>query len=93
MSKHTVMQNFNYLEVGGDNSNLLKTVHPLMTHLPIIIRDRICQECNWSTPTFYRKIRYDKVGPSSISNAEKEKIMEIVYKELTAQAERFKPRR
>ncbi|SHN30741.1 hypothetical protein [Chitinophaga sp. CF418] len=65
--------------------NLLQDVHSRMINLPIYFRERICEECAWSIPTFYRKMRVIlKAGNSretispSLSNAEKEKIMAIV---------------
>ncbi|QHS60817.1 hypothetical protein [Chitinophaga agri] len=62
--------------------NLLQDVHSRMINLPIYFRERVCEECSWSIPTFYRKMRNvvssggDKISPN-ISNAEKEKIISV----------------
>lgn len=50
-----------------------------------MFRESVCEECNWSNPTFYRKIRTkDTASPqppnritTKISKAEREKIIEI----------------
>ena len=65
--------------------NMLFEIHSIITGFPTELRIRICEECNWSTPTFYRKMRSTKGNESantkkikvSISNAEKEKILQI----------------
>jgi hypothetical protein len=65
--------------------NTVSDLHFLMTSISIIFRDHVCNECNWSIPTFYRKIKTnDRLDPSNpqkmisvVSNAEKEKIREI----------------
>jgi hypothetical protein len=41
--------------------NFLNELFSHVTELPTIIRDRICNECNWSVPTFYRKARLLKI--------------------------------
>lgn len=53
--------------------NVLKAVHMLFTSSPIVLRDKIEEECGWSTPTFYRKMRVSE----ALSNAEKDKIIQI----------------
>lgn len=66
--------------------NVLLDIHTKLSALPIIFRERVCEECNWSTPTFYRKMRgKDKPNPNekgkiipALSNAEKQKIIEIM---------------
>jgi hypothetical protein len=66
--------------------NELQDVHSRMINLPIYFRERVCEECAWSVPTFYRKMRSvnkpgglekDKIMPS-LSNAEKEKIIAVM---------------
>jgi len=66
--------------------NVLQDVHSRMINLPIYFRERVCEECAWSVPTFYRKMRSvnkpggldkDKIIPS-LSNAEKEKIIAVM---------------
>jgi hypothetical protein len=63
--------------------NMLQDIHLQLTDLSVVFRERICEECNWSIPTFYRKTRgvdrvsennKDKIIPA-LSNAEKEKII------------------
>lgn len=68
--------------------NTVSDLHFLMTSIPIIFREHVCNECNWSVPTFYRKVKTnDRVDPSNpkkiisaVSNAEREKIREITEK-------------
>lgn len=66
--------------------NVLQDVHSRMINLPIYFRERVCEECAWSVPTFYRKMRNttkvggvekDKIMPS-LSNAEKEKVISVL---------------
>jgi len=66
--------------------NLLQDVHSRMINLPIYFRERVCAECAWSIPTFYRKMRSaskpgalekDRITPT-LSNAEKEKIIAVL---------------
>ncbi|WP_073084197.1 hypothetical protein [Chitinophaga jiangningensis] len=71
--------------------NALSVLHALYTDLPIEFRERVCKECKWSIPTFYRKMRIKdiqdietKAITPALSNAEKDKIIQIseeVYKE------------
>lgn len=66
--------------------NVLLDIHTQLSGLPVRFRERVCEECNWSTPTFYRKMRgRDKPNPNekgkvipALSNAEKQKIIEIM---------------
>ncbi|MET6999459.1 hypothetical protein [Chitinophaga defluvii] len=66
-------------------ANILKDSHEQFAELPILFRDAVCEECNWSIPTFYRKMRaVDKPSVtrknkviSAISNADKEKISQL----------------
>lgn len=82
------MQKDIVIPISSDKSNTALVLHTLFSHLPIIFREQVCEECNWSTPTFYRKIRIkDTINPenprqviSAISKAEKEKIIEIAVK-------------
>jgi hypothetical protein len=79
--------------------NLLQDVHSRMISLPISFRERVCEECAWSVPTFYRKMRSitkpggtDKIMPS-LSNAEKEKIiavMDEVYQGFWTYCEKYR---
>lgn len=71
-----------------DRGNLIYDVHELFSSLAAIYRNGVCEECSWSTPTFYRKIRTrDIVNPenpekviSAISNAERAKGLELFQK-------------
>lgn len=67
-------------------NNVLLTIHSLMSKLPVAFRERVCEECNWSVPTFYRKVRLKE--ENALSNAEKEMIMTVmqeVLAQLTAE--------
>lgn len=68
--------------------NILNELHSEISKLPILFRERVCEECNYSTPTFYRKIkghnRWSENKPIQVlSNAEKEKICEIAEEVTT----------
>ncbi|MEC5147601.1 hypothetical protein [Chitinophaga sp. 212800010-3] len=77
-----------------DAINVLLDIHTKLSSLPVLFREKVCEECNWSTPTFYRKMRgRDKPNPNekgkvipALSNAEKQKIIEIMN-EVFAQGE------
>ncbi len=63
---------------------MLKDSHEQFAELTILFRDAVCEECSWSVPTFYRKMRaVDKPSPNkkkvipAISNADKEKIAQL----------------
>lgn len=66
----------------GIETNLLNQLHYELTNLPVLFRDRVCEECSFSVPTFYRKLRSKsrvlqgkRIPP--LSNAERAKIREI----------------
>lgn len=65
------------------STNVLLQIHTVFSKLPITFRERVCEECNWSLPTFYRKMRTQdterdgKVLPA-LSNAEKKTIMQLM---------------
>lgn len=63
----------------------LRHIHRQLTQLPQAIRDCICAECNWSLPTYYRKVKGDP-----ISNAEKDKIVAVLFEQLAAAWQRCK---
>lgn len=90
MSKYATTQKSLNVKKESDNRTMLKNLHLTMVQLPILIRDHICNECNWSIATFYRKARLVPTKQPSISNAEKEKILDIIYRLLTRQAEQIK---
>jgi hypothetical protein len=61
--------------------NMLHEIHARLNDLSIVFRNRVCEECGWSVPTFYRKMRaefkgHDKSTPI-LSNAEREKILAV----------------
>ncbi|WP_142685951.1 hypothetical protein [Chitinophaga polysaccharea] len=72
----------------ADKPNTVSDLYFLMTSIPAIFRDHVCNECDWSIPTFYRKVRTnDRIDPTNpkkvisvISNAEREKIRGITEK-------------
>jgi len=55
----------------------------MLSKLPVTFRERVCEECNWSVPTFYRKMRArdiereGKIIPA-LSNAEKKTILHLM---------------
>lgn len=62
--------------------NVLLTLHAQFANMPLHFRERVCEECNYSTATFYRKMRSAENGIDGkhihvFSNAEKNKILEI----------------
>lgn len=80
--------------------NLLQDVHSRMINLPIYFRERVCAECSWSIPTFYRKMRSalkpgsdkERITPT-LSNAEKEKIIAVldeVYSSFWEYCEKYR---
>ena len=65
--------------------NLLSDVYTLTEQFPALFKEKVCEECNWSVPTFYRKMRYlgkirkdKKKTVPAISNAEKDKIIDVL---------------
>jgi hypothetical protein len=81
---------------GSKQPNIVLDIHTELSRFPVMFRERVCEECNWSTPTFYRKMRfYDSPSPtdktkmlSVISNAEKQKIMEVLEEGFIKVAEK-----
>jgi len=81
--------------------NLLSDVYILTEQFPALFKEKVCEECNWSVPTFYRKMRQvakislrdkRKTVPV-ISNAEKEKIVDVldqVYGDLQNRFDKFR---
>ncbi|RAJ80268.1 hypothetical protein CLV59_105376 [Chitinophaga dinghuensis] len=61
-------------------NNLLNELQELLASTPILLRNRVCEECDWSLSSYYRKSKPFndlKDGPAlhlEISNAEKELI-------------------
>jgi hypothetical protein len=62
--------------------NVLFMLHTEFTIVAKHFREKVCEECNFSLPTFYRKVRErDRIIEGkcipALSNAEKDKIREI----------------
>jgi hypothetical protein len=69
-------------------NNVLLRMHTLMSKLPVNFRERVCEECNWSVPTFYRKLRL--TDENALSNAEKEMIMAMMQEVMAQLGEALK---
>lgn len=55
----------------------LNLVFQLFQQMPLDLRELVCNECGWSVPTYYRKLRIISDGKGKISNAELEKICRV----------------
>jgi hypothetical protein len=53
--------------------NMLFDIHSGFARFPTLFRAKVCEECGFSVPTYYRKMR----GADRLSNAEKDKIKSI----------------
>lgn len=60
-----------------ETMNPFAEVFNIISYSPVGFRDRVCEECNWSVPTFYRKLRL-LLTKRGISNAEKEAILRVL---------------
>lgn len=62
-----------------DNSpvNMLKDIHTKLVEFPVEFRARVGEECLWSIPTYYRKMK-SGTDILLLSNAEKEKILVVL---------------
>ena len=79
------MQN---LQLGGTASrttNLLHDFHATVTRLPIVLRNRICEECGWSVHTYHEKCRMMFEGGRAFNRAE-ELIILTVYLQVLQEA-------
>lgn len=63
--------------MNNSSFNPLQRIHHQLIELPQLVKTRICEECNWSMPTYYRKVK-----GGEISNAEREKIVLILFDQL-----------
>jgi hypothetical protein len=63
--------------MNNSSFNPLQHIHQQLVELPQTVKKRICEDCNWSLPTYYRKVK-----GGEISNAEKEKIIVILFEQL-----------
>lgn len=81
----------NSLPQMSNNPNPLLDLHARLFDQPIRFRDRVCEECNWSVPTFYRKMKAvhktdnGKLIPA-LSNAEADMILRVFDEEHQALA-------
>lgn len=73
--------------VNGEFPNTFSEMFIRVNNIPVIAREHICKACDWSTPTFYRKLRTTASGKSTgdgkvrnISNAEMISIKAIYVK-------------
>lgn len=76
-------------------ANVLADAYTRLIEFPNEVRDAICSECNFSLPTFYRKMRatdrkdgVNKIVPA-LSNAEKGMIIKVVFSKLNNLVEYF----
>jgi len=66
----------------SSSANMLKDIHSKLTEFPNEFRNKVGQECLWSVPTYYRKMK-SLTDTSPLSNAEREKIFTILNESLT----------
>lgn len=52
----------------------LMDIHDRFMNISIMFRTKVCEECTYSLPTYYRKAKGEE---KAISNAEREKIKSI----------------
>lgn len=70
------------------SSCLLNEFHEKLVLLPTYFRTKVAEECQWSIPTYYRKVKGKRVGDkviSVLSNAERDKIV-AVFREVVVEA-------
>lgn len=59
-SKKPILQLYRQPEiemVNGEFPNPFAEMFWRVNNIPVTARDQICKQCNWSIPTFYRKLR------------------------------------
>lgn len=64
----------------SSSANMLKDIHSKLVEFPNEFREKVGVECLWSVPTYYRKMKSET---SSLSNAERDKIITILNDSLT----------
>lgn len=64
----------------SSSANMLKDIHSRLIEFPNEFREKIGEECLWSVPTYYRKMKSET---SSLGNAERDKILTILNDSLT----------
>lgn len=70
------------------SSCLLNELHERLASLPTYFRAKVTEECQWSIPTYYRKVKGKREGDgvvSVLSNAERDKIV-AVFREVVMEA-------
>ena len=75
--------------VVSNPENMLADIHSKLTAFAIVFRDKVGEECSWSTPTFYRKMK----NPCNLSNAEREKIAAVLdetFRDLWNYCEKYR---
>lgn len=67
----------------ADNSqgNMLTDIHSKLIEFPNEFRNKVGEECSWSVPTYYRKMKSETDTPP-FSNAEKDKIITVLNEGL-----------
>ncbi|HEY0611720.1 MAG TPA: hypothetical protein VGD35_18740 [Chitinophaga sp.] len=76
-----------------DPVNLLHDIYLHFTNAPLALREKVCEECGMSTPTFYRKMKAETTQRQPLSNAEKESIVKmagLIIKEMEALLHKYK---
>ena len=71
--------------------NMLNDIYSQLLEFPTLFRDDVSEECSWSTPTYYRKVKDGK----NLSNAEKDKIAAVLdetFKNLWQYCEKYRKR-
>lgn len=67
--------------------NFLFELWGFVRSMPRTIQERICEECNWSTPTFHRRMQTFNSDNSrslkALSIEEKRKVAEVVLEVLS----------
>jgi hypothetical protein len=51
------MQNLQLMGMASQTTNLLNDFHSAVALMPIVLRNRICEECGWSIHTYHEKCR------------------------------------
>jgi hypothetical protein len=78
---------------GPEGMNMLLDVHCRLMNLPLDFRKRVSQECSWSIPTFYRKMRGHTSSIPALSNAERDMILAVfdeLFDQLWVYMERYR---
>jgi hypothetical protein len=90
------MKNITQAALPPSNPNLLKEIHAKLIAIPTSFRERVCDECDWGIPTFYRTMRkQDEVSTEkknkiipAISNANTDKII-VILSEVSRELQSF----